>query len=518
MVGPFLLLLFYRVTKRPIIKRVTARIVSSTRRPRNTSQPNRRANRALPIHGRIELDSHADMVILGSNAVVLHYTGNECEVSPYSDEYEAISNVLVVRGATLWTDQNDNQGYILVFNEALWMRDSLPHSLINPNQLRAYGTLVQDNPFSHDPLVIEPPNDDVTIPLTTLGTIIYADTRVPTQEELATLPHVVLTADSSWDPHHIQFPSRDMETVKINATQTHKRGQLIDNFEPGLQGTVHDPTTLITRLISSIQVHNPTVIKDDLPMAKTFHSAERKQNVSVADISERWFIGLRQAANTIKATSQRLLRSAILPLARRYRADRMYERPRFHGVVYTDTLNGKVTLLDGNKYAQVFATTDFFATVYPMDTKAKAGDALKEFITDFGVPDKIVMDGASEQTGWKTTFMQQIRKHHIDFPITEPERYNQSKAEGVIREIRKKWFSVMTKSAVPKRLWDYGLRWVVKIMQRTASDAGDLRGRTSLEKVTGETPEISEYIDFGFYDHCWYRENAGMGETKLGDG
>ena len=239
------------------------------RRPRNTSQSNRRANRALPIHGCIELDSHADTVSIGSNAVVLHYTGNECKVSPYSDEYEAISNVPVVRGITLWMDQNDNQGYILVFNEALWMGDSLPHSLINPNQLRAYGTLVQDNPFSHDPLVIEPPNDNVTIPLTTLGTIIYADTRVPTQDELATLPHVVLTAHSPWDPHHIQFPSCDMETVKINATQTHKRGQLINNFELGLQGTVHDPTTLITRLMSSIQVHNPTAKKDELPMAKT---------------------------------------------------------------------------------------------------------------------------------------------------------------------------------------------------------------------------------------------------------
>ena len=142
MVGSFLLLLLYRVTKRPIIKRITARIVSSTRRPRDTSQSNRRANRALPIDGHIELDSHADTVVLGSNAVVLHYTGNKCKVSPYSDEYEAISNVPVVRGATLWTDQNDNQGYILMFNEALWMGDSIPHSLINPNQLRAYSTLV----------------------------------------------------------------------------------------------------------------------------------------------------------------------------------------------------------------------------------------------------------------------------------------------------------------------------------------------------------------------------------------
>ena len=72
MVGSFLLLLFYRATKRPITKRVIARIVSSTRRPCNTSQSNGRTNRALRTHGRIELDSHADTVILGSNAVVLH--------------------------------------------------------------------------------------------------------------------------------------------------------------------------------------------------------------------------------------------------------------------------------------------------------------------------------------------------------------------------------------------------------------------------------------------------------------
>ena len=43
-----------------------------------------------------------------------------------------------------------------------------------------------------------------------------------------------------------------------------------------------------------------------------------------------------------------------------------------------------------------------------------------------------------------------------------------------------------------------------------------LHGRMGLEKVTGETPEISEYIDFSFYDPCWYKENAGMGKTKMG--
>lgn len=34
--------------------------------------------------------------------------------------------------------------------------------------------------------------------------------------------------------------------------------------------------------------------------------------------------------------------------------------------------------------------------------------------------------------------------------------------------------------------------------------------------MTGETVDISEYLDFGFYDWVWFRENAGLGETKLG--
>ena len=52
-------------------------------------------NTLLPTHGRIELDSHADTVVLGSNCVVLHHTGNVCEVSPYMDEYDAITDVEV---------------------------------------------------------------------------------------------------------------------------------------------------------------------------------------------------------------------------------------------------------------------------------------------------------------------------------------------------------------------------------------------------------------------------------------
>ena len=53
-------------------------------------------------------------------------------------------------------------------------------------------------------------------------------------------------------------------------------------------------------------------------------------------------------------------------------------------------------------------------------------------------------------------------------------------------------------------------------MQITSSFAAYLQGRTPLEALTGETTDISQYLYFGFYDQVWFKEDAGLGETKLG--
>ena len=74
----------------------------------------------------------------------------------------------------------------------------------------------------------------------------------------------------------------------------------------------------------------------------------------------------------------------------------------------------------------------------------------------------------------------------------------------------------MVKRRVPRRLWDYGIVWVCEIMSLTANSNFSLEGWTPLEQMTGETTDISEYLDFGFYDCVWYRDNAGVGNNKFG--
>ena len=74
----------------------------------------------------------------------------------------------------------------------------------------------------------------------------------------------------------------------------------------------------------------------------------------------------------------------------------------------------------------------------------------------------------------------------------------------------------MSKKRVPHHLWDYGIRWVCEVMQWTVSTSGHLNAHKPLEQLTVEMPHISKYLDFLLYDFCWYNDNAGLGETKLG--
>ena len=72
-----------------------------------------------------------------------------------------------------------------------------------------------------------------------------------------------------------------------------------------------------------------------------------------------------------------------------------------------------------------------------MTTKRDARKALWAFIQEFCVSTYLIFDGAPEQVGENTLFMEQIRKNGIDYHISAPGCPNQNSAEGVIRELRK---------------------------------------------------------------------------------
>ena len=74
----------------------------------------------------------------------------------------------------------------------------------------------------------------------------------------------------------------------------------------------------------------------------------------------------------------------------------------------------------------------------------------------------------------------------------------------------------MIRKRVPRKLWDYGVLWNTQVTQRTSTQAGGLRGTCTLQDVMGETPYISDYLAFGFYDHVSYKENAVLRLMAIG--
>jgi hypothetical protein len=59
----------------------------------------------------------------------------------------------------------------------------------------------------------------------------------------------------------------------------------------------------------------------------------------------------------------------------------------------------------------------------------------------------------------------------------------------------------MLKREVPPRLWNYGLVYETNILNRIPRGQ---QQRTGIEIVTGKKPDISEWIDYEFYDQVWY--------------
>ena len=57
----------------------------------------------------------------------------------------------------------------------------------------------------------------------------------------------------------------------------------------------------------------------DINLPRTFLSSKRQSSTTPKDLSKRLSLSISQVALTFKATSQKLTRSSVIPLARRYR-------------------------------------------------------------------------------------------------------------------------------------------------------------------------------------------------------
>ena len=272
------------------------------------------------------------------------------------------------------------------------------------------------------------------IPLALDGTKVSFQSRAPTQYELDTCEYVEMTSGVLWDPHDVKLG--EMSAMRRKHDDTADSDEFLKSIDPSL---------IMLKEMSTrhIQANNYIdVTAEDIPARRSFISNDRHKKLTAESISELWGIGKSRAMATIDATTQFGTRSAILPLSRRYRADRQYNLKRLDGDLSTESLYAEFKSLLGNKYAQIYSMRNGFSAIYPIEDLSgdTIGYTLKDFSHDFGIPGRLKLDGFLSQIGKRTLMMKTIRENQIKYHISEPYNPNQTPAEGSVREAKKQWY------------------------------------------------------------------------------
>ena len=103
-------------------------------------------NQAASEQCRAELDSHADTCGVGETAYILEYTNRTMDVGAFSQHYQTMEDIPIVKAAVAYDDPITGEIFILVIGQAFYFGDKIQDILLKPNQLRANGVIVEDIP------------------------------------------------------------------------------------------------------------------------------------------------------------------------------------------------------------------------------------------------------------------------------------------------------------------------------------------------------------------------------------
>ena len=154
---------------------------------------------------RTELDSHANMPVIGMNAYILSTIGETVDVAPFTPDYNPIS-VELVDAALKYECPYSCEIKILIIKRGLYV-PSMTHNLLSPFMLRDAGITINEVPKIH---VTSPTEDhhaitfqetNFRIPLSLHGTFSYFPTSKPSIKELEEPEDVYVLTPTIWNPH-----------------------------------------------------------------------------------------------------------------------------------------------------------------------------------------------------------------------------------------------------------------------------------------------------------------------------
>ena len=206
---------------------------------------------------------------------------------------------------------------------------------------------------------------------------------------------------------------------------------------------------------------------------------------------------------TLLHTTQLIPRMSMsVPMRRHFRSRTpALNRKRLSEEFATDTWFASVPALGGIDCTQLFVgLTSSFAATYGMTNEAQGSIALEDFIRQYGAPYHLRSDNSKMQTGHLFTSI--CRRYNISQSWIEPHHQQQNPAERRIQDIKRVVNQILDRTGAPEELWFLCTEYTVYLLNRTSLSA--LNNKTAIEVMTGETPDISNLLQFEFFEPVYY--------------
>ena len=165
-------------------------------------------------NARTELDSHANMAVVGKNCFIFEQTGLSCDVAAFSPDLP-VTSLPIVDAVIVYDCPYTMHSFLLMIRNAIYV-ENMVDNLIPPFLMREAGIIVNDTakihihqPGEKDHAIIFP-DDSLKIPLKLHGIFSYFDHRSPNLNEIDHLEVLFLTPDSSkWNPNSSHFAENE---------------------------------------------------------------------------------------------------------------------------------------------------------------------------------------------------------------------------------------------------------------------------------------------------------------------
>lgn len=442
----------------------------------NSSSRIRMVKKATSIGMSGGRKSHPTYTVIDPGAEQDLIGGTGWHILHFSDQSEPLSGALAGMGtqvlpkvdAVTAMEDKDGRVVLLGFGGVAYDRRITQYeSLWNSHHMRSNGTTVDDVAKEVGGTQCMIVKDDggkfITIPLDFDGSIMTANLRTPSEEELVALRVIwVLPPMEIITPQSIR---RNRATLKNYQLQV-----------PGEKQTVPE---------EELPVSPPNVAPD---IGKGKRTTEEWKELLA-------FPSDQVVEKTLEFTTQlqvEPVESERREIPKQHRKKRllMLHPRRLPGRTDADTVFSTVKSIRGYWCVQFFChVPSDFLFVRCMQRESHSHGAYQDYIREVGASEVIVTDNSKTQTGkkWETTSRNVMTKQRKFTPHNQ----NASKVERRIQDAKHKTMLVLQRAGAPLVFWDYALIYVIDCLNHIAKKP--LGWKTSSEVLNGDTADISPF-------------------------